>query len=58
MEYRIKIREVHYAWVTVQADSEDEALKKAEDSLDDEIEMMYDYTLDRSEWGVERYPQR
>lgn len=56
-KYHVGIREVHVVTVSVEAKSEEEALKKAGSILEeglDEIDQEYSHTLDPDTWSVER----
>ena len=55
-KYHVGIREVHVNTVTVIADNEEQALRKAadDDIEDDEIDAEYSHTLDLDVWPVEK----
>ena len=53
-KYYIGIREVHVSTVTVEADSEEEAMDLAADAAGEEVMLEYSHTMDRSHFTVER----
>lgn len=50
-EYRVLVQEVHVSHRIVEADSEAEALEKANDA--EEVDLEYSHTLDKEAWTVE-----
>jgi hypothetical protein len=52
--YIIGIREVHVSTVSVEADSEEEALDLAVDGAGEEIILEYSHTMDREHFSIER----
>ena len=47
MKWTIQIPEVHYSIREVEADTEEEAIDKALEDLDNEVHLEYSHTLDR-----------
>ena len=52
--YIIGIREIHVSTVSVEADSEEEALDLACDGAGEEIILEYSHTMDREHFSIER----
>jgi hypothetical protein len=53
MQYFVKVREVHYIIIPVEASSEEEAKQLAGDKLHEAgDDLVYDYTMDPEEWDV------
>lgn len=52
-KYYIGIREVHVSTVTVEAESEEEALESAAAGEGEEVMLEYSHTMDRSHFTVE-----
>jgi len=56
MEYVVGIPEVHYVYVTVEADSKEQAKKAANQAIEqgvDDLDPEYSHTLETDKWTVE-----
>jgi hypothetical protein len=51
-EYFVKVPEVHYAIVKVEADSPEEALTKAREAEGEEVGLEYSHILEGQKWTV------
>lgn len=54
-KYIVGVREVHVQYVSVEADSIEEAIAKAEDGCegDETLQLEYSHTMDSDSWSVE-----
>jgi len=59
MKYRVLVREVHVQHTIVEADSEEEAIKKVAEGEEtvDVRELEYSHTLDKETWTAEKEPE-
>jgi len=51
-EYYVKVPEVHYSILKIEADSPEEALAKARDAEGEEVALEYSHAIEYKQWTV------